>query len=43
MQSINGQNIDGEGPVFCRFSDLDTYFIEENENKYLVLESINQI
>ena len=36
MQSINGWNIDGEVPLCLRFSDLDAYFIEENENKYLV-------
>ena len=36
MQGINGQNIDTEVPLCHRFSDLDAYFIEENENKYLV-------
>ena len=36
MQSINGQNIDGEVPLCLRFSDLDAYIIEEHENKYLV-------
>ena len=36
MQNINGQNIDGKVPLCLRFSDLDAYFIEENEKKYLV-------
>ena len=36
MQSINDQNIDRKGPICLRFSDLDAYLIEENENKYLV-------
>ena len=29
-------NIDGEVPLCLRFSNLDAYFIEVNENKYLV-------
>ena len=36
MQSINGQNINGEVPLCLTFSDLDAYIIEEHENKYLV-------
>ena len=26
-------------PVFLRFTDVDAYFIEENENKYLLFSS----
>ena len=36
MQSINNQNVDGKVPLCFRISDVDGYFIEENENKYLV-------
>ena len=36
MQSINGHNIDGEVSLCLRFSNLDVFFIEVNENKYLV-------
>ena len=36
MQSIHGQNIDGKVTLCLRLSDLDAYFIEKNENKYLV-------
>ena len=36
MQSINNHNIDGKVPLCLRFSDVDAYFIEESENKYLV-------
>ena len=36
MQSINNQNIDKEIPLCISFSDVDAYFIEENENKYLI-------
>ena len=35
-QSINNQNIDGKVSLCLRFTDVDVYFIEENENKYLV-------
>ena len=35
MQSINGQNIDREAPLCLSFSNVDAYFIEKNENKYL--------
>ena len=36
IQSINNQNIDKEVPLCLSFSDVDAYFIEENENKYLI-------
>ena len=36
MQSIDNQHIDGEVPLCLRFRDVDAYFIEENESKYLV-------
>ena len=36
MQSINNRNVDGKVPLCFRISDVDGYFIEENENKYLV-------
>ena len=29
------QSIDGKVPLYLRFSDVDAYFIEENEDKYL--------
>ena len=37
MQNINGHNTDGKVPLFLKFSGLDAYFIEDNENKYLLL------
>ena len=36
MQSLNNQNIDKVVPLCLSFSDVDTYIIEENENKYLI-------
>ena len=36
MQNINGQNIGEEVPLCLRFTDVDAYFIEENEKKYLL-------
>ena len=36
MQNIDGQNIGEEVPLCLRFTDVDAYFIEENENKYLL-------
>ena len=36
MQNINNQNIGREIPLCPSFSDVDAYFIEENENKYLI-------
>ena len=35
MQSINNRNIKTGIPLYLCFSDIDAYFIEENESKYL--------
>ena len=36
MQSINNQNIDREIVLSLSFSDVDSYIIEENQNKNLI-------
>ena len=36
MQSINNQNIDKEIVLSLSFSDVDSYIIEENQNKNLI-------
>ena len=36
MQSSNNKNIDRETPLCLSFYNVDTYIIEENENKYLI-------
>ena len=38
MQNINNQNIDKEVPLCLSLSDIYAYIIEENENKYLILD-----
>ena len=40
MKYIMMQNIDKEVPLCLSFSDVDTYIIEENESKYLILALI---
>ena len=36
MLNVKGQDIDLKIPFCLRFSEVDAYFIEESENKYLV-------
>ena len=36
MQSSDNKNIDRETPLCLSFYNVDTYIIEENENKYLI-------
>ena len=36
IQTITNQNIDKEVPLCLSLSDVDTYIIEENENKNLI-------
>ena len=40
MQIITNQNIDRRVSLYLRLSDVDPYFIEGNENKYLVFALI---
>ena len=46
MLNIKGQDIDVKIPLYLRFSEVDAYFTEKNENKYLVFaltENIKKI